>query len=260
MRRGNIFWGLILIFAGGLFLLNTLGIVSFNVWGIIWPVLLIGAGLWVLVGYFWGPSQANEHLTIPLEGAEKAHMQVHHGAGRFDLRAGDETTSFLVGDFSGGVEVDRRQQGNGLFVTLSVPRQAFSFSPARSLDWSLALNPQVALELELDMGANEALVDLGALQVHSLRLSSGASATRLILPAQAGFTQAVVKSGAASVTIDIPEGVAAAVRTSSGLASVQVNTQRFPYQNGEYRSPNYEQAQNRVALSVETGVGSVQVR
>lgn len=45
-------FGLILIALGLLFLLKNLGIISGDVWGIFWPILLIILGLWILVDSF----------------------------------------------------------------------------------------------------------------------------------------------------------------------------------------------------------------
>lgn len=50
---GNLVWGVILILAGGLFLLNSFGIVPWIVWNSIWrfwPILLILWGLQVILG------------------------------------------------------------------------------------------------------------------------------------------------------------------------------------------------------------------
>ncbi len=50
---GSFIWGVILLVAGFLFLLNSLGIVSWNVWNYIWqfwPVVLILWGVQVILG------------------------------------------------------------------------------------------------------------------------------------------------------------------------------------------------------------------
>lgn len=52
-HRGNFIWGVILIVVGLVFLLNTLGLVSWQVWDHIWyfwPVLLILWGIKVILG------------------------------------------------------------------------------------------------------------------------------------------------------------------------------------------------------------------
>jgi hypothetical protein len=128
------------------------------------------------------------------------------------------------------------------------------------LDWSFGLNGEVPLSLDLQTGASDARLDLSDLRVSDLRLQTGASATRLTLPANAGQTRAEVHSGAASVSIRVPEGVAARIRIKSGMAGIAVDRGRFPRTGDTYQSPDYETAPNRVDLYVETGVGSVDVR
>ncbi len=78
MRRGNLFWGIILIVFGILFLLNNLGILKIDVWGLIWPSLLIVAGIFVL----WNVLAQSQHhaetrqVAIPLEGAAAAEVRI----------------------------------------------------------------------------------------------------------------------------------------------------------------------------------------
>jgi len=77
MTRGNLFWGFVLILVGVLFLLSTTGILKgISPWELIWPIGLIGLGLWILIGHLLGRQSAGEtrQVTIPLEGATSAHV------------------------------------------------------------------------------------------------------------------------------------------------------------------------------------------
>ena len=65
--------------------------------------------------------------------------------------------------------------------------------------------------------------------------------------------------GAAELTIHIPQGVAARIRSQSGLAEIKVDQGRFPYVNGVYESPDFGASPNRVDLMIEAGVGKVSV-
>jgi len=104
------------------------------------------------------------------------------------------------------------------------------------------------------------LLNLRDLQVKELYLQTGASATEIDMPARAGEVRATLRSGAASVVVRIPENVAAQIHTHGGLSSVSVDTQRFPQVGeGDFRSPDYGMAANRIDLDVETGVGSFRV-
>jgi hypothetical protein len=261
MRNSSFFWGSLIILLGILFLLDNLNILSINVWNLIWPVFLIVLGVWVLWGRFYHRPLAGESAVISLEGAQRAKVEIHHGAGRLDVHADGGMDNLLEGTFDGGLKFDTHREGDLLAVKMKTPSVYFPFwAPPSGLDWSLGLNRNLPLALDVHSGASEAHIDLHDLRVTDLRFHSGASATDLILPANAGLTRVEIEVGAASVNISVPDGVAARIRTSGGLSSISVDTQRFPRTDKVYQSPDYETAVNKVDLRLEVGVGSITLR
>ena len=261
MRRNAIFWGSMLVLFGVLFLLSNLGIFNINVWSLFWPIILIGMGLWFLYGYFFRPKGEVEHANIRLEGASRARLRVNHGAGRLNIYAGAGAGDLAEGDFGGGLDQSSRLSGDTLDVTMKVPSQVFvfPFGPGMSLDWSFGLARQIPLELELETGANESQIDLTDLQVTRLSVKSGASSTNVRLPASVGLTSVTVETGAASVKLFVPQGVAARVSGSAGLAAINVDERRFPRIGSMNQSPDYDSAANKVDITISVGVGSVDV-
>jgi hypothetical protein len=125
----------------------------------------------------------------------------------------------------------------------------------------LYLNPLVPItSLSLKAGATDARLDLSSLRVSDIDMSVGAAATWVRVPEAAGRTTARISGGASTITLEVPQGVAAQIRVRGGLSSVKVDESRFP-QVGDhfYRSANFETAQNRIDLNFETGVTSIQV-
>jgi hypothetical protein len=262
MQRGSLFWGTILVLGGLIFLADNLGLLgNLNIWNLIWPLFLIALGIWTLWGTVFRRAPEVEHASVPLEGASRARLRVGHGAGRLEIHAGAGPEFLLVGDFYGGLEKDVRRQGDLLDVHLKLPMQVFPIFgwPGTTLDWKIGINPGVPLSLNLDTGANESRLDLSGLQVSEVHLKSGASSTHLILPEHAGMTRARVESGAASLNIDVPQGVGARIHTRGGISTVNVS-QRFPRQGDYYVSPDYDTAGNKVELDIDMGVGSVTIR
>jgi hypothetical protein len=151
--------------------------------------------------------------------------------------------------------------GNEVSIGLKVPRLFFGGFPTfRPLIWSLRLNEQIPLSLDVEAGANETRIDLEALKIEDLRLKTGASDTRVTLPAAAGMTKVRIEAGAASVRVRVPEGVAARIRAEAGLAEISVDQTRFPKQDGTYLSADYEEAENKADLHLSAGVGAIDVR
>jgi hypothetical protein len=125
---------------------------------------------------------------------------------------------------------------------------------------TLSLSRDIPIDLEVEAGAADAILDLRELQVPSLRYETGASHSTVVLPAR-GITRAEIQGGASALTIEIPPGVAARIQTAgSGLSEVNVDQARFS-RNGEvYESADYSTAQNRVDLRLQVGLANVTVR
>ena len=149
-------------------------------------------------------------------------------------------------------------------VRLHTPHDGFWSFPdgfgAHGLAWNLALNRQIPLRIKLDTGASENILELADLLVRELNVQTGASDTRITLPAAAGLTRVEIHSGAASLNINLPEGVAGRIYVESGLSGINVDTSRFPRVGDGFETPGFDAAVNKAEITVKTGVGSVDIR
>lgn len=268
MRRNSIFWAVVLVTLGLLMLLRNLGWLRADVWGLIWPILLIALGVWIL----WralsasAPDAVVEEVVIPLEGATRGEVRVHHGAGRLRVAGGAAEDKLLVGTFGGGVRHHIRRVDEALQVTLELPHEGglwlppWQWGPGGALDWNFSLNPNLPLTLRFETGVGEAFLDLTGLKVSDVEIRTGASTTTLLLPANAGYTCVRIEGGATSVNVRVPQGVAARIQAEAGLAGIAVDQGRFPRVGSFYQSPDYETATNRVEISAHMGAASLDVR
>lgn len=267
MLRGSQIGGIILVAVGALTLLGVL--TSLPVVAILFAAALIGAGIWVIAGAARGGTELPRELAaIPLEGATEAAVSIRHGAGRLALGAGAGPGDLLSGSFGGGLDARTTRDGDVLRVELRVKERrvgelAGSVLRGRldGLDWDLVLNPRVTLDLDLETGAGEGRIVLTDLKARTVRLRTGASSTTIDLPEAAGRTSLHVDSGAASVKVRVPAGVAARIRIRAALAGTRVDATRFPRRGDAqlYESPDFETADNRVEIDVDTGVGSIEI-
>lgn len=266
--RNSVFWAVLLILAGVLLLLGNLGVFNrweINVWNLLWPAFLIALGGWFILGYFVRPAPLPaETAALPLDGAAQARIEINHGAGVLTVGGGAAADALFTGTFGGGLNRRVRNGGNTLDVKLSVPANRGWITPwswtAGGLDWDVQLNETIPLELEFETGASRSQIDLTDLLVRELKLETGASDTEVTLPAHAGMTRVKIESGVARVIVRVPGGVAATIRSESGLASVDIDRTRFLQTgNHRYESPDYSTAANKADIRIETGVGSVSV-
>jgi hypothetical protein len=259
-KRASLFWGSALIlFAAVLFLKQT-GILAGDVFGYFWPLLIIAAGIWLIVGFFTRhQSSEGEQISIQTDGAASALIKLDHGAGTLSMSSGALPGELLNGSFVNGLKHISRLEGGRLEVKLKTSQEFWTWWPGKSMDWDIHLTREIPLSLKIASGASASILDLNDLIVSDLDIDTGASSTELTLPAKAGNTQVDIHTGASSLNIIIPTGVAANIRIKSGISSIHVNS-RFPrLDNGRYQSPDYGTAANRVDLTIDPGVGSIEI-
>lgn len=293
-RRGAPVFGLLLMAAGVLLLLQTLGVLPWALWlhlWRLWPLLLVIAGVNLLLGRrapwlaagviavllvgafalasyrsngFFNDIVKVQQLSEPLGDARFLTATLGFGAGDIKLNALPPGSASLVeGAFRGGSNgVNSSVDRAGDRVSLRLERQGprWFFIGSVKEEWDVSLSPAVAIELTINAGASAIEADLGALNVTNLRLSAGASNVEVTLPAEAEHTFARMDVGAANLTVRVPEGVAARVKTDTGVASVDVDEARFPRTGDYYQSPDYDSARHRVEVEIKGGVADITVR
>jgi len=300
-------WPLILIFLGGVFLLQNTGYLPPNFWmnlWRLWPLILVLVGIelllanrvpWLALAGFaalvlivggvatntgfagiGSPSPAvSTTTTTDLGGATQAAVTVRFGAGQLNLGpiVQPSPTSLAIMTFEGPrqLEPDPRYTvtngGVGQLEYQSSNRAGPSFVPfvdgsSNAAHMDLQLSPNVPItSLNIQTGATDGRLDLSKLRVSTLDMSIGAATTWLRFPESAGLTTAHISGGASTLTLEIPAGVAAQIQHHGGLSTLNVDQSRFPQvSESTYRSPNYDTAQNKVDLSIETGVTTITVQ
>jgi hypothetical protein len=115
--------------------------------------------------------------------------------------------------------------------------------------------------MKVDCGVSSLDFDFTNVKLAFFGLDTGASSLKLKLPASAGHTLVDIESGAATLDITVPQGVAARVRTEQGVSSMNIDQSRFPLMQGDwYQSPDFDSAANKAEINLEGGANSVTVR
>jgi hypothetical protein len=190
-------------------------------------------------------------LTVgPLAGAEPGQLATMNFVGSQDLIPTPNYT--LVGDV-GRLEYQVNGRGGASFF----PFSGDASEPRMEVD----LAPNVPItSLVVQTGATDARIDLSTLKVNNLDLAIGAATAWIRMPESAGTTTAHINGGVATITLEIPQGVAAQIRHRGGLSSFNVDQTRFPPAGDEVnRSPDYDTAVNKIDVTIETGVTTIQV-
>ena len=252
-------WPVAWIVAGVVLLMSTTGQLGQGPAELIstyWPWAALILGVWFLIGAFlpWGQG-ATEALALPLDGGSRADVRIRFGAGELITHVA-APGQLVDGVFEGGVLY--RLSGPGRVELSQDTTYGLPWLDRRS-HWDVGLPGEVPLDLRVEAGASRVTLDLYDLRVANLQLQAGASETRVRLPHSAGVTNVKAETGAASLTIEVPAGVAAKIRTRMAIGSSHIDEVRFPRVGDLYQSNDYATASNRVDMDIQGGVGSVRV-
>jgi hypothetical protein len=259
MRRDNLFWGTALILVGVLLYLQTQGYIG-NIIPYLWPLALILAGGWIILGVYWRPALSEqETFHIPLGAAKSARFKFSHGAGQIEITGGAPTGQALVGSSAMGMNKHSHLEGDRLEVKVEAGPSFVPFiGPSQGI-WRFQLTQEIPVTLIVEAGASSVSIDLKDVPASHVELKTGASSSNVTVPAR-GVSLLDIDAGAASVHIRVPETTAARIRVEQGVTSINVDTNRFPrLDSGFYQSSGYDTATDRADINIEAGLGSVTV-
>ena len=259
MRRDNLFWGTALILLGVLLFLQTQGYIQ-NIFPFLWPLALILAGVWIMLGVFWTPAASEvETFQVPLGTAKRARFKFSHGAGQIDIRGGAPEGQVLVGSSAVGMNQQNRMEGDQLEVKVEAGPSFLPFLGPSQGVWRFRLTQEIPVTLSVEAGASSLNMDLQDVLASRVELKTGASSSNVTVPAR-GVSLLDIEAGAASVNVRVPAATAARIRVKEGVNAVNVDTNRFPRLDlGFYQSSDYEAAADRAEIHIEAGLGSVNV-
>jgi hypothetical protein len=260
-RNSNLFWGGVLILLGGLFAFQAAGWIT-DVFGWFWPLFLMLLGVMVLVDRFARPGPGSqEQFSVDLQGAARMMMQLSHGAGSVRMNGGAPSGVAVTGIKGLAMEMKNHLSGETLTVDLDAGPTFLPFLGPEGGAWVFELTRDVPVSVKVEAGAASLDFDFTDVRLEFLGVDTGASSLKLRMPAQAGRTLADIESGAATIDVTIPAGVAARIRMEQGASAQAIDQARFPALGGGiYQSPDFESAPNRLEINLEGGANSVTIR
>ena len=261
MRRGEVFWGALLVVLGALFWLKTAGVVTGDVLGWFWPLCIMFAGIWILAGSGSYPrrGQPGASFTVPLQGAQEASLRIDHGVGRIVMTAGTSSGDFLTGASGVGMNKSVQLSGSRLDVRIEAGPSFIPFLGPEGGIWEYQLNPSIPTSIDIHAGATRLDLDFTELQVKRFSFQGGASNLNLTLPARVDSTLVEVDAGAASIELRVPEGVSLRLRYKS-VGSLTIDESRFARRgDGLYQSADYDTGSHRADVTIDGGATSLRV-
>ncbi len=261
-RYRSLFWPILLVGVGIVWLLSNLGMIQPVSLGSIlkfWPVLLIVFGMdmlfsrrypWVgavvgllavagvvallmfgpRVGITTGTDTKTETFASPLEGVKTAEYT-------FDTSSSPVTISALDNNKTDLISADVTYRGTMRFdvngsdhTTVWMSEYSDNSSWLNwdfsfdNLKWDIGLSPEVPSDIILNGGSGSITMNLSGLQLTSLQTDLGSGASTITLPQSEEAYSVDIASGSGSVTVRVPEqaSLTLSLDTGSGATSVVI--------------------------------------
>ena len=283
-------WGIFLLFLGIVFLLQTLNVLPWGLWGTLWrfwPALIIIVGLGILLRRFnawlvsllilailgaclgiaiWqhGTSLPASIVTTsnsePLGNIEQARIEGDFAAANVTIGSLPSSSSNFVEASGGSMNLDFHRQDSEGKLYLNTGKVNRRFWDKDGINWEIRLTRNIPLAIDVKSAAGNLQLNLSELEVTELRLDVDAGNCEVTMPSSAGTTDAEIEAAAANIEVTILDGVAARIHVDTSLSTFDVDESRFPRQGDYYISDDFDATRNRIYLEIDCDMGRVQVK
>lgn len=285
-----------LIVAGVILLMNSVGILPWSIWGALsrlWPLILIAIGLDLIIGrrrpalsviltllvvlagagaiLYTGFSTRGElvstEVNLPLGDVRSAQVEIEFGTGELMLDGTADSPSLITGSIDyysnrPGPVTEVTTNDDEAEVDIRIPDEGSFFfgwtGDEGQPKWDLHLNPDVPLSIKANVGTGNSALDLSSLQLTNLELDLGAGNSTISFPQPTGSMEATIDGGVGNIVLRIPEGVEARVSVDQGVGNVTADD-RFSRDRDEWVTDGYAAAENRLEISIDSGVGNLEL-
>ena len=260
-RRG-VFWPLLLIALGLVFLLANFGFIAGVSWRALlslWPLLLILIGLDIAFARRWpvptlvaevlviaaglalvaanpglgggifvfgGGGRGDADVSVPRGSASTLALSINGGAGRYHV-GGGATDLVTAHSQNPDLRLRASERSGRADARIDQIGPEGIFRGGSDIDVQVEIASDVPTSFDMNAGAGEFDVDLSDVRVTDARVNTGASTMRLVLPKPIGDIPVRIGAGASTIVITVPDGVESRVSTSGGLLTLRSDNSRL---------------------------------
>jgi hypothetical protein len=209
-----------------------------------------------------GPTQT-ESQTVDAGGATAADVEINMGTG--ELQIGGASPSLMTANFTYNVaewrpEVVYNVTGTRGRLEVKQPEFTLEGIPGDDIEytWTLGFNETIPLDMAINLGVGENMLDLSRLNLTGLTVRTGVGETTLNL--NGAYPQDFdvdILGGVGSTTVTLPTSVGVRLETQSGIGSVNVVGLRRD--GSAYINDSYGVSPVTMNVKVQGGVGEITV-
>jgi cell wall-active antibiotic response 4TMS protein YvqF len=233
-----------------------------------------------------------ENLSAPLNGTTAANVKIDTGTGNLIVDELPDEAQVLA---SGTLQYFEKQgrpvesfsseggQATLKLTATSAGRPSFRVPWAACLggtEWQIHLNPNVPSEITAHTGGGNVKLNLTDMALAGLSAETGGGSMDIVLPEHAANLRAIARtgggnvsieigdaitgsnvveasSGAGNVVVEVPDDIAARVNATTGMGKVSMEPRFSKIGSHTYQSPEYDDAPNKLDITVHSGAGNV---
>ena len=199
----------------------------------------------------------HEHHTVERGGATSARVEIAMTAGELEVKSGAKM--LFEGNFDFNVPVlkpDIAYAVDGTTGTLNLSQGSASGNYENS--WRLSLDETTPVDLHLTLGAGDAELVLGRVNLQSLAVRLGAGDLVLDLRGTPVTSYKVtVQAGAGDTTIRLPAGIGISASTTGLIGDSNVSG--LEKRDGRWINPRAEASPVTIDVQVQHAIGDLRI-
>ena len=202
----------------------------------------------------------DESVSFDLGEATSARVDLRMGSGELQVNSG--TPKLVEGKFTYNVTdwkpvVDYRAGTTGE-LKISQPNSSGSSFGNSVNKWEVKLNGELPLDVTANLGAGEANLVLGKMNLTSVEMNIGAGEVTMDLRGEPKHDYAVrIRGGVGETVVYLPKDVGIAASATKGIGDI--STEGLERRDGVWINPDRVGAPITVRLDVKGGVGAIRL-
>ena len=146
--------------------------------------------------------------------------------------------------------------------------EVLNFAMQGKSDWKLhdkadnkatiKLNPNPMWDINIEMGAGTAKLNLTPFKIRNLHIKGGAASFKVKLGKPGQRTNVSVETGVSEIEVSVPAAAACKINVESGLSSKDFKG-FIKNDDGSFSTENYEGAPNPIVLNLKGGLSEFKV-
>jgi hypothetical protein len=202
------------------------------------------------------------HVTknIELDKADMVRVEMRMGAGELNVDGG--STRLLDGDFDFSapeLEPVVRYQDGSFRGRLTIAEPSHHFGGSGRYQWKLRLNNEVPLDVVTHLGAGNAEMNLGSLNLRGVEVHMGVGNVDMDLRGNPKRDYDVeIHGGVGNATVHLPAGVGIVADAHGGIGNI--DAEGLEKHHGRWVSAQHENAKVTIHLDIRGGIGNITLR